>query len=73
LIYLTLVFRHSLSYAIGVPECPHRQLMEDTDFGEDIKIPKPLRLLSVTVRIEVWRFGKVLSTRVFIPDIVTVS
>lgn len=73
LIRLALVFRHPLSHAIGIPECPYGQLMENPDFGEDVKVSKPLGLLVVTVRVEGWRFGKVLPTGVFIPDIVTVS
>jgi hypothetical protein len=45
--------------------------MEDSDFGEDVEVSETLRLLVVTVRVELGRFGEILTSGILIPDVKT--
>lgn len=46
-----LLLRHLLAETIRVPESPHRQLVEDGEFGEDIEIEEPERSVLVAERV----------------------
>lgn len=70
LIHLTRLFRHLLPYAIRVPKGPHSQLVQHSDLGEDVEVAEAFGLLLVAVGVEMWCFGEVLPTSVFIPDII---
>lgn len=43
-----LLLGHLVANAVRVPESPHRQLLEDTDLGENIEFQKFVRFLIVS-------------------------
>lgn len=43
-----LLFGHLIANAVRVPECPYRQLVEDTDLGENIKMQELVWFFLVT-------------------------
>jgi hypothetical protein len=62
-----LLLRHLLAESIRVPERPHRQLVEDGEFREDIEIEEPERSLLVAERVGDMRcFRIVLASGVFV-------
>lgn len=68
------LLRHLLADAIGIPEGPNRQLVQDAQFQENIKVQESLRNLLVPERVRnVWCFRIVLTSRVLIEVIKTIS
>lgn len=62
-----LLFGHLVANAVRVPECPYRQLVEDTDLGENIEIQELVWFFIVTEGISDIRcFRIVLASGVFI-------
>jgi len=63
---------HLFSQAIGIPEGPNCQLVEDSDLCEDIEIAEAFRLFLIAVRVEVRGFRKILPAGIFIPNIIAI-
>lgn len=62
-----LLFGHLVANAVRVPECPYRQLVEDTDLGENIEIQELIWFFIVAEGISGIRcFRIVLASGVFI-------
>jgi hypothetical protein len=58
---------HLVTNAVGVPESPYRQLVQDAQFLKDIKIQEPQRFVIISEGVgNVWGFRVVLSPRVFV-------
>lgn len=62
-----LLLGHLVANAVRVPECPYRQLMEDTDLGKDIKFQELVRFFIISEGVgNVCCFRIVLASGVFV-------
>lgn len=64
---------HLLAHAIGIPEGPDRQLMQDSYLLKDVKISEFFGLFVVTVWVSFRCFGQVLAACVFVPYFKTIA
>ena len=65
-----LLLGHLVANTVGVPECPNRQLMEDTDLGKDIEIQESVWFFIVSEGIGALRCLRVVLTSGVLVEII---
>ena len=71
LLCLLGMVNHALPYSIRIPERPYGELMQNSQFCEDIEVSKSPGFFLVAVWVGLRRFAEILTASVLVPYIIT--